>query len=212
MKVVTRKAKLGVRDVADKIGIPLDEWPGNCNAVAKGMLEEGIVQGRLAYGHYRGRIEPGTMFASRAGMGFTHHAWTILRDGMICDPTQWVFLGKKPSIHFGPATEDYDEGGQVLKEQMSALLRPTKAEGKRLSTKGLGYMKDALAVLLDLKLMPVILDEGRIFWLANLPPRHFGNHANARWFYGWLKKKKLLAFVPIDFRYMTGFEKREVGD
>jgi len=178
------------------------------------MLEKKLLQGRFAYGHYRGRISARSIFKDRRGLGFTHHAWIILADGTVCDPTRWVFTKSVPAIHFGPAAEDgniiYDEGGQILVALMAEAKRPERPEGQRVRFDGIkSPLRPHICDLLDVARIGQSIRMNQLFWLCNLPPSWFGPHVLE--FYGWVQKRGFLAFVPIDFRYVTGFEKRAIA-
>ena len=209
-----RQNNLDAQTVARRIGVALDVWPGNCGGICERMLEKKLVEGRFAYGHYRGCISARSIFKDRRGLGFTHHGWILLADGTVCDPTRWVFTKSQPTIHFGPAAEDgkviYDEDGQILAALTAEAKRPEKPEGQRVRLDGVkGLLRAHICDLLGVARIGQSIRMNQLFWLCNLPPSWFGDYALE--FYGWVKKRGFLAFVPIDFRYATGFEQRSIG-
>jgi hypothetical protein len=201
-------------EVASTIEIPLAIWPGKCYQVAAGMLREKIVVGRLAYGHYLGDISPKSTFRKRRGLGWCHHAWIWAADGSVVDPTRWVFEKRRPYVFQGDRYEDgkliYDEGGTQLAELVHRIKGPGKTMNQSFSTKGLESIAWALAPAMGREVLPKRIDKSWLIWFANLPPHCLIEDAVACEFYAWLKKKRMLAFVPYDFRIMTGFEVREI--
>jgi len=67
---------------------PAETWKGNCYSVASKLVAAGLLRGEAVYGHWRGPVAPGSMFASR-GCGFIRHGWVVLKGGRtIVDPTR----------------------------------------------------------------------------------------------------------------------------
>lgn len=124
------RAVLDPEAVAAAIKIPVSEWPGNCYAIACQMVEAGLVTGRAVYGHYLGRIRPGTLFY---GKPIVHHGWVVTADEQIIDPTRWVFEGVAPYIHYATTanSHEYDEGGNVF---LLTQRRPAPAHNQNSAT------------------------------------------------------------------------------
>jgi len=90
--------KISIRDV-EKVAGPVEDWPGNCYAIACAIVKAGLVDGEAVYGHWTGDVHPKSMFYSRSG--FCHHGWIRLPDGCVLDATRWVFENAKPYIYVG---------------------------------------------------------------------------------------------------------------
>ena len=103
-----------LEQIADAIGLPLDEWHGNCHTVSLAMLREGIVQGRVARGTAR-------------GVG-SQHSWIALCDPSlspltpavydpavpILDPTLWCYREDVEGLWHGTLADDihFPHGGR----------------------------------------------------------------------------------------------------
>jgi len=105
-------------EIADLIGLPLQEWPGNCHGVAERVLRRIPTQGmRLVRGHYHGWTSPASLYRG----GPQQHSWLRLQDGRVLDPTRWAFdQPGKPYLYVGE-NDAYDEAGLWL----AARARPT---------------------------------------------------------------------------------------
>ncbi|MEP3667756.1 MAG: hypothetical protein ABJN42_13610 [Roseibium sp.] len=95
--------------LAEAIGIPLEDWPGNCHGVAEAVLRHAPTEGmRLVRGHFTGHVDRDSVY-HRGGL--QQHSWLRLEDGRILDPTRWAITSpKRPHIYVG-VNDDYDEGG-----------------------------------------------------------------------------------------------------
>ena len=49
-----------VSEIATIIGIPQEEWEGNCHAISYQIVDSGIVDGYVERGHYYGEIVKGS--------------------------------------------------------------------------------------------------------------------------------------------------------
>lgn len=100
---------LDPEEVAREIGLPLAVWPGNCHAVALGVLTNLPTRGmRLVRGHYHGRIARKSAYRAA---GPQQHSWLRLGDGRILDPTRWAMeRPDQPFIYIG-LNDHYDEAG-----------------------------------------------------------------------------------------------------
>lgn len=191
---------IDIQAAAKKIGVKIKEWPGNCYAIASKFVAFNIVTGRAVYGHYYGRVEPGTMFSTR-GLPFIRHGWIVKPDGGIVDPTRWVFESAKPYVYEGPADATvYDAGGRELRE---ALFVKPGCPKYSIEYPAVRFPSDPeLTALIQSRLpddQPLnALRANQLDWIANLPPEHFGDLAKP--FYQWLKDGGRQALIPIDFR------------
>lgn len=178
--------------VAELIGQPLADWPGNCMAVAAACYTKGLVpkRSRVCYGLYYGEIHPKSRFAGR---GLCHHAWIELPDGRIYDPTQWPFTCADPHIWIGHGRHPfYDLGGSRQWKHVpppSAKLPSTF----KLSASKVSRLRRWFPVL-----QPDGPDQGQWYWLAHRHPDVLGE--DTKWIYRELAKHELSALVPIDFR------------
>jgi len=214
---VTRPRKstpLTLAKAEEALDIRAANWAGRCYEIATGFVELGLVKGRAVYGHYRGKVAPDSYFGKlgRAGTEFQRHGWVLLEDGTVCDPTRWTFTGEEPTIHFGPKSEEYDEGGNHLR----ALLFPECPE----------FNASEKSYYLGISILPgpawhhveVMIGEAagprtaeltvsQLHWLANAPIQALGGHAKE--VYGAIEKTIGRAWVPVDNWYMVFPERTE---
>jgi hypothetical protein len=124
----------GPAEIADEIGLPLADWPGNCHAVAERVLRRIPTQGmRLVRGHFHGWTSPASVY----GRGPQQHSWLRLQDGRVLDPTRWAFdQPGKPYLYVGE-NDAYDEAGLWLAARsrpairMAQFLRPDRDAPER---------------------------------------------------------------------------------
>jgi hypothetical protein len=135
--------------IAQRIRIPVSQWPGNCSAVAAALRDRFPVRGmRLTRGHWTGPVSPYSPFAGRP---FTGHSWLTTEDGLVLDPTRWAFLTTQPFIYLGPS-DCYDEGGLRFTERRPAPPPsdrdiPVSPEAARLLTQaGLSPVQDRISI------------------------------------------------------------------
>ena len=112
--------QLDANRIAERIGVELSDWPGKCYAVACQMLKAKVVKGRPAYGNYHGPVVASSMFF---GKTVVRHGWIERADGMIVDPTRWVFEGVEPYIYEGLPSMEYDEGANLLRARFAPEQR-----------------------------------------------------------------------------------------
>lgn len=189
-------AYFSVVKVEAAIGIKSNDWKGNCYAISDACLKAGLVpNGVLRYGHYRGPIDPKSMFYKNSAIGFCQHGWIELPNNQIWDPTRWVFENKEPYIYIGK-NDHYDVGGNIHRMKIRTPA-PKFDENQKI------VQLNAEKVVIDI--VRSILGDSRvgnkftlqqIVWSANENPITFGN--NAKDFYQALKDIKMEAFIPID--------------
>lgn len=184
--------QLTAQEVAERIGWPLREWPGNCYAVSCRMLKKGVLRGRPVYGNYLGPVEASSMFH---GKPVVRHGWIERDDGMVVDPTRWVFEGVEPYIHVGMPTMEYDEGANVLRA-MHARPAPEFDPGKRMVAVPGANAQAVFAALLGMNEVRAEVNAEQAFWLGNLALQRLG--ADAEVIYQALTDMGLSAFVPTD--------------
>lgn len=178
---------------AERIGIPLESWPGNCFAIATALVESGIVRGRAVYGAYLGPIAPGTLFSNRPG-GMTNHGWIETPDGHIVDPTRWVFSGTAPRLAvLLQGNDEYDEGATAraakFRQPFPAATSPAKVQTSVVAARELRVQG---------VVPPPALTMAQVGWLANTPPQNLGGSALE--LYAWLDSVNCASLVPLDFR------------
>lgn len=180
--------------LAEKIGIPLGEWPGNCYAIACALVRCGAVEGRAVYGHYLGPVAPGTMFD---GKPIIQHGWVETADGRIVDPTRWVFEDVAPYLFEADAcaATDYDEGGNVFR---GACLGqpPAHDPGGRVVPIEDPEAKVLVSGLLGREGIQEALCTAELHWLGNQLPHALGNRASA--LYAFLARVGERGWIPID--------------
>jgi hypothetical protein len=164
---------------------PAHTWAGRCYAIAKQMVEKGLVKGKARYGHWLGPVVKGTIFSYRP---IIQHGWIVVGDKIV-DPTRWVFEGVKPYIYYGK-NDYYDVGGNTLREKMMGA--PLPQSGKKCNLPLPSKSKEYFLSLLGAKEFWT----SDLFWLGNLSLNILGIHAKA--LYTALKKIGRPAVVPID--------------
>jgi hypothetical protein len=78
-----RRSTVTPEQAAEAIGVPVAEWPGRCHEIAGLCLAAGLVEGRLRYGMWIGRIHPRSHFKGRT---LTHHGWVEVEPPEDDDP------------------------------------------------------------------------------------------------------------------------------
>ena len=104
-----------IDEILKEIDITLEDWPGNCHAIASQILKLMPIEGmRLCRGHWYGYIHKESVYKSRS---IQQHTWLELEDGRILDPTRWAIVNpKKPHLYIGE-NDYYDEFGLFLKQK-----------------------------------------------------------------------------------------------
>lgn len=186
---------IDAESVAKAIDLPLNEWPGNCYAVACMMVDAQLLSGRPAYGHYLGKIDEKSMFY---GKPIVHHGWIVTDDGDIVDPTRWVFESAEPYIYRAPAGSEYDEGGNVFRMKNERPAPPYSAEQaqKPIPNEYIPLVNS----LLGRKTLQVTIGMTEAFWLANLSLISLGDHAKR--LYLAMIEMGHRGFIPLDNRVL----------
>jgi len=184
-----------VHTLAERIGIPIEQWPGACYGIA-GAVQE-VFGGELRYGHWLGPVSDGCPVEGfKSGAPFQRHGWLELDDGSIVDPTRWVFEGVEPYVYEGP-NDYYDAGGNQFRE---AMLGPCPDYDPNEERTTLAVWKfDANAhrfVMQEIFEGAPGITAPMAYWLANLPLQRLGPHA--RPVYLALVDCGLRARIPID--------------
>jgi hypothetical protein len=196
---------LTVEQVERAIDMKTSCWAGQCYGVAQALVNARILPGRAraVYGHYRGTIDPKSMFGSHQGHGFCRHGWILIDDApgqlrrILLDPTRWVFESVDPYLYWADVLaghDDYDEGGNVLRH---ALRRPAprfdskKPAGLKLPRRTLAFVEEQLGDQRG-------ICRARALWLANLTPSELGEHAKP--LFRALIAANHGSYIPIDNR------------
>lgn len=185
------------------INWPVDEWPGNCWAVAEAIRLSGLVPGaRSQYGIYGGPIADGSYFDGRA---IARHGWLRLDDGTILDPTRWVFEGLAPEITTippgDPRQDEYDLGASTLRGAARAAAgfdQPPGPAEPPCSVPAIKWPKSVLRALQAFYADTSQLTNRQLQWAAGLSPGVWG--ASAKAFYMTLAHAGLRVLIPIDYR------------
>lgn len=183
---------LNPREVADRIGLPLPQWISNCYHVACSVVEAKMVNGRPVYGNYHGPIHPLSIFARKP---IVRHGWIVRSDGMVVDPTRWVFEMAAPTIYVGNPSHEYDEGANRLR---AAHARPAPIFDplKQMVAVPEGPARELFAALLGMTQVRLKVNTEQAFHLGNMPLQALG--ADARAVYEALVQMKLEVFIPVD--------------
>lgn len=184
---------------------PTKTWPSNCYALACAAVKAGV-PGKALYGHWLGPVAEGTVFSKRP---IVRHGWVLMPDGRVCDPTRFVFEGKKAYVYVG-ANDYYDMGGNAFRR---ATMRPPPAwdaEDKQykctVPTPAWNFLEKALKLdeVYDNSAYKVgYVSQDQLFWLANLDLDTLGPHAKP--IFEWMVKIGREAAIPIDnMRHVLG--------
>lgn len=96
-----------IDELASKSQIPLEKWPGNCAKIAAAVLPHlSIPHALTAYGFYTGEVSSKSRFA---GATIIRHGWIETLNGLVIDPTHWVFEATEPKLYVG-SIADFDFG------------------------------------------------------------------------------------------------------
>lgn len=203
--------KLTVEHVVKAIHVPVDEWPGNCYAIASMMIAEKVFDNipgmagadlKLRYGHWTGYIARDTIFSSRA---IISHGWieippeSLPGGGLIVDPTRWYFEGVTPYIFVG-INDHYDIGGSGLRNALHDIDPPACVEGDGRFRYPASILKATVKSILKCNCDENRMSIDQMFWLGNMDPRTLEPHTKD--IYLWLGQIGQKASVPIDYWLM----------
>ncbi|VVB54570.1 Uncharacterised protein [uncultured archaeon] len=191
--------------VAVQIGVPAEEWRGNCYGIASLFLKKGVVtNAKLRYGLWMGPVAKGSVMYGRPPEGM-HHGWLENPDGTIIDPTRFEFEQKPPYVYVG-ISDYYDAGGNKLrlKELRFNPPPPFSDTQKNISLKlETPEAKEFVTSYLQHKINgeTVVLSARQAFWLANLPLDFLAD--NAKEVFNALIKSGNGGLIPWDNRKMV---------
>lgn len=196
-----------LKEVEKALGEKAEKWDGRCYEIAASIVEKGLVKGIAVYGHWLGFVDKKSSFYSQSRAGFCRHGWVVLANGMILDPTRWVFEGKKPYIYIGPGDDkDYDEGGNAIRRllrgnppQFDMSEKCYRITHRIADSDTWSFIEEFLehAPREDNADAPIdMLSRSQMFWLATAPLEDLGKHAKS--VYAVFEKLDCVAMIPID--------------
>jgi hypothetical protein len=197
-KASSTRHPISIKAVVKAIGMPTEDWEGNCFGIAIAIVKAGLIAGKAVYGTYRGPISDNGYWASRSHLEFVHHGWIRSSNTTIIDPTRWSFEAVDPYIYTGPAdSQDYDLYGMKVRRSMMKPC-PSKTSTDQLKKFKLseGSAAAISALVGEDQTGVTILSMSQIFWLANLDPTLLGE--SAKEIYEALVAGGFKAFIPID--------------
>ena len=184
---------LTIETLEKALDAPAQKWHGQCSAIAHAAVDV-LENGHYIYGDYVGHMDKDGYWAGRAAMGGTHHAWVLLGDGRVLDPTRWSFENVEPYIYIG-SDEDYDEGGN----QMRAAFRrpcPSAEDGPLANLKDVFGSAPLFERMTKTPFEEMTRDQA--CWVANMPYDEL-DFAVAS-IYETLIANKMGVYIPIDNR------------
>lgn len=199
--------------VAEEIDTPVTDWPSNCFAIASKIYNAGLVKpGVLRYGFYHGYVSPDSIFAGRP---MSRHGWIECPNGLIYDPTRWVFEAVEPYIFFRRPDDgnEYDTGMIRMKAAMRASQTPPEysPDEKQVQLVGVWDCQQNTAEIIThvLEEKPMIIMDrewtitmDQAFWLSGLPPNVFPIE-NMKELYLIMEKSKLKMLISVDYWAMV---------
>lgn len=187
-------------------------WGGNCYGIAEGLLNSGLLQAlegpfgtpKLCYGQYTGWIDRDSPFHGR---GVARHAWLEFEEGIVIDPTYWVFTGDAPALRVA-GVEEYDLANRRLRARVLGDHDAPEFSEEfgvvrwTINDPDVSIMLDA--ILGDKsRLKEGLLCRRQAHWIANRPLSELGE--NAANIYRAFEILGIAALIPIDNRnYVSG--------
>jgi len=92
--------KIDAREIAEKIGVPLEAWAGNCHGISDMIVRTDALRSiggpdtdyRVVRGHWNGPIARNGHFGYRVGLPFIQHSWIRAHGLVIAElppPVTW---------------------------------------------------------------------------------------------------------------------------
>lgn len=178
---------------AVRINVPTEQWAGSCYAVACAFVQTGL-KGTPRYGHWTGPVSRHCQIDRWVEQSIIHHGWVEMPDGIIVDPTRWVFEAAKPYIYVGE-NDYYDVGGNKLREEMLSPY-PKYDRAKAQKHVDFGEATEFVRKLTRSQRRAFTIEQ--LCWIANLPLSRLGTHAKR--VYSCLIAADLAGMIPIDNR------------
>lgn len=176
---------------------------GAAHAAAKLIKIDGlkIKTVREIYGIFHG------LSVEHGKIGFYRHAWLLINEKYIVDPTRWVFHGKLPKMYICEKNNriDYDEAMVKFRSQISRPFPESKGNTSTPVTFNWSFEMNSLIQTLTMKKENFNqMYMNQVLWLGNLPPDVLGHLKNEM--YEVFKTMGFMAFVPVDYRKQYEFE------
>jgi len=185
----------------------------NCSGAAHAVALQIPVDGKIIksvreiYGMFYG------LSVQHKQVGFYRHAWVLVNEKYIIDPTRWVFHGKDPKMYICEKGDrkDYDQNMVRFRSQFPRVFPPS--ENNTSNVVNFNWSKDLVELLQTLSLKIdhdfKTMHMNQVMWVANLPPPVLGNlQAEV---YNKLYEMKLTGFIPVDFRKQFEFDQSEIA-
>lgn len=196
------EASEAARKSSRAIDVPLAKWRGNCYGIAQRLADDFYEKGEAVFGHYYGPIDEDGYFGERSGLN--QHGWIEFEDEKIIDPTRWVFTNKAPFLYITHKPDDeYDRAGQKLRESLTTPP-PEDGEGDVFEVDFGDEVEPFIYSLLDVDHQRNEYYFNELGWIANLPVKTLGEHAES--IYKTLINHEtdyLGALIPIDHKTMV---------
>jgi len=178
------------------IGESAHKWHKRCHEIAHRIVDAGLVEGNVCYGHYLGPVDPDGRWGKRNSFGFQRHGWILLPDGRILDPTRFSFENKEPYLYISNNTNEYDEGGNVFRGvMMQPCPSPDETHSKKkLKLKAPIESKRLFEMLTDTPFDKMTFEQ--FVWVANVPYDQLDFAVGP--IYQVLIENSLSALIPID--------------
>lgn len=180
---------------------------GAAHAVALKIPVDGkIIQSvREIYGMFYG------LSVQHKEVGYYRHAWILVNEKYIVDPTRWVFHGKTPKMYICEKDNrvDYDQNMVRFRSQFPRVFPPSENNtSKEIKMKWSSEMTKLLQTLtLKSEKSFKTIYMNQLMWMANLSPAILGNLRTE--LYDYLKSIQMTGFIPVDFRKEYDFEQSQ---
>ncbi len=190
-----------IDEIETAIGVPAEQWRGECYAVASIALKSGVFDKMqapaiyLEYGMWHGPIEQGSQFHGRL---FTGHGWLAIYDERgrwpeIVDLTRWEFEQVQPYIYAG-RNDFYDLGGVSIHMPAPACEPAQNREPLPADPLLTMYILDELGCTCE----GLHISPAQMYWIASqTDPRRLGLKTTIK-LYDWLIDRNAKAAIPID--------------
>lgn len=226
--VLQRLRAVSMQELGERIGVPVSTWHGRCFEIASLLVKAFAWEDAEAvYGLYLGPIARGCKTFEPCRSGATRHGWIVTREGVLVDPTAWVFQASEPALRvLLPGTEEdfnvrehYDEGAESLSGVYSQLfpdasscanqevvavpdrelLQALLEHATRIHRvdQALQAMQRAPALRAQVEQAGGFVRE-QLSWLAKRPYSSLGTKT-ARGLYQLLIERNLSSLIPVDF-------------
>ena len=194
--------------LAETMGLPLEDWHGNCHGVAMALADWIGEDAELVRGLFVGEFHRDSIFSGRL---FTGHSWVVV-NGQIIDPTRWTMTSPfNPRISANPPAEDYDRSGARLRSHLQAPPPPFDPDSRRIvSMIGDDSMMQVVAQVLGSFIVEheLLLSIDQMFWVANHDWSSLLSPVQIRNLYQMFDDWGCLVFVPRDLvrQYLGGLK------